>query len=80
MKVKDKELKVFVDVRAKECPTYACYWPRQNPGVFAQGRGYSNPTKDYLCGNREIRGCPAVCEPRETPNVRANLTKGGANV
>ena len=69
MKIRDKVLKVDVDVLERGCLTYKCYWPRQNPGVFVQGRGYSNPTKDYLCGTREIRGCPDVCERRDTPNV-----------
>jgi hypothetical protein len=32
MKVRDKTLKVFVDVSRKDCPTYSCYWPRLNPG------------------------------------------------
>ncbi|CAB4194305.1 hypothetical protein UFOVP1254_10 [uncultured Caudovirales phage] len=62
MKVCDKTLKVDVNVLKPACLGYRCYWPRQNPGVFVQGRGYSNPTKDYLCGNREIRGCPDECE------------------
>lgn len=61
MKVKDKELKQMVDVYCKECSSYECYWPRPDPGVFTQGVGYrqrSNSSKDWLCGNREIRGCP----------------------
>lgn len=61
MKVKDKELKNLVDVCCKECPSYECYWPRPDPGVFTQGVGYrqrSSGSKDWLCGNREIRGCP----------------------
>lgn len=69
MKVRDKVLKVNVDVFARACMTYKCYWPRQNPGVFVQGRGYNNPTKDYLCGTREIRGCPDAPERLEAPNA-----------
>lgn len=64
MKVRDKALRIDVEVRVRECPTFKCYWPRQNPGVFVQGRGYRNPTKDYLCGTREIRGCPNVPEKK----------------
>ncbi len=40
MKVKDKAIKKMVDVMCKECPTYQCYWPRPDPGVFTQGVGY----------------------------------------
>jgi hypothetical protein len=62
MKVKDKILKVIVDVCEKECQNYICYWARQNPGIFSQGMGYraygDKRDKEYLCGNREIRGCP----------------------
>ena len=62
MKIKDKRLKVMVDVSDKECPTRECYWARPDPGVFTQGVGYRarNPRgkPEWLCGNREIRGCP----------------------
>lgn len=58
MKLKDKELKVIVDVYDKDCGKRKCYWPRQNPGVFTPGRGYSNTTKDWICGTRAISGCP----------------------
>jgi hypothetical protein len=69
MKVKDKELKKDVDVRCKDCPGYECYWPRPHPGVFNQGVGYTQTAAmqkkyGYICGNREIRGCP------ENPRVR----------
>jgi hypothetical protein len=68
MKVRDKTLKVFVDVPRKECPTYVCYWPRLNPGSFCQGRGYRSygdaRDKEWLCGRREINGCPI------TPGVK----------
>jgi hypothetical protein len=64
MKVKDKELKVMVDVSSKDCPTLQCYWPRPDPGIFVQGQGYRSRGRDvgYLCGNREIRGCPLVTQ------------------
>jgi hypothetical protein len=61
MKVRDRELKVQVDVRDKECLGRTCYWPRPDPGVFSQGVGYrtrSGGSAGWLCGNREIRGCP----------------------
>ena len=61
MKIRDKELKVPVDVCGKDCPTYRCYWPRPDPGIFVQGCGYRSRTNgngEYLCGTREIRGCP----------------------
>ena len=63
MQVKDKNLKVLVSVSDKDCPNRECYWPRSDPGVFTQGQGYrtrvnSKGKIDWLCGNREIRGCP----------------------
>lgn len=58
MKIRDKNLKVAVDVFDKQCPTRNCYWARQNPGVFTPGRGYSNAGKDWICGTRAIHGCP----------------------
>ena len=63
MKVKDKQLKVWVDVAETRCPGLTCYWPRPDPGIFTQGQGYRTrdprSTKtEWLCGTREIRGCP----------------------
>lgn len=60
MKVKDKQFKVLVDVADKTCPLRQCYWPRLDPGVFTQGQGYRRREgpQEWLCGNREIRGCP----------------------
>lgn len=62
MKVRDKELKVKVDVCHNECPERPCYWPRTDPGVFTPGKGYksrgSRPSEDWICGNRAIHGCP----------------------
>jgi len=62
MKVKDKNVKKLVSVCDKDCPWRPCYWPRSDPGVFTQGVGYRtrNPghEPEWLCGNREIRGCP----------------------
>ncbi len=60
MIIKDKEIKKNVDVLKKECLTFECYWPRPDPGVFTQGQGYRQRTIKigYLCGTREVRGCP----------------------
>lgn len=60
MKVRDKALKKDVDVARKECPCFQCYWPRPDPGVFSQGQGYRKAAYDrgYICGTREIHGCP----------------------
>jgi len=62
MLVKDKELKKKVDVSEKDCLSRPCYWPRSDPGIFVQGRGYRSrggkPLKHYICGNRAIHGCP----------------------
>jgi len=68
MLILDKELKRKVDMLDRKCPRRPCYWPRQDPGTFVQGRGYRSrpgPVK-WLCGEREIRGCPhPLPEPKE---------------
>lgn len=59
MKVYDTNLSESVDVCDGGCLRRPCYWPRLDPGTFAQGRGYTNVgQRGYLCGNREIHGCP----------------------
>lgn len=58
LKVRDKNLKVDVNVLDKNCPGEKCYWPRMDPGVFVQGQGYRARSKNWLCGTREVRGCP----------------------
>jgi hypothetical protein len=65
MKVRDKRLGKEVDVYCRECLGYKCYWAREDPGSFVQGRGYRHRSNDYLCGNREIHGCPDNPEKRE---------------
>lgn len=68
MKVKDKRYNVLVDVSEKDCPFYKCYWLRQNPGSFQIGRGYRSygdkRDREWLCGIREIHGCPIVREKK----------------
>jgi len=66
MKIKDKNLKKLVDVSDKDCLRRKCYWPRPDPGVFVQGRGYrSRPGKrdQWICGTRAIHGCPIPKPP-----------------
>lgn len=58
MKIKDKKLKKNVNVSEKDCFLYDCYWPRPDPGIFTPGRGYKHRSNEWLCGNREIHGCP----------------------
>ena len=60
MKIKDKNEKRMVDVSDKDCPKRKCYWAREDPGVFTQGVGYRRREGKpiWLCGNREIHGCP----------------------
>ena len=62
MKVKDKKIKVTVDVAEKDCPNRPCYWPRPDPGVFTPGKGYktrgNRVSNEYICGTRAIHGCP----------------------
>ena len=62
MKIKDKKIKKEVDISDKDCPKRPCYWPRPDPGIFTQGQGYrqrSSGPVGWLCGTREIHGCPA---------------------
>jgi len=63
MKIRDKNLKKLVDVSSEECPRLQCYWPRLDPGSFTQGVGYRYRSDDWICGTREINGCP---DKRET--------------
>jgi len=60
VKIKDKTLKRYVSVSCKDCPMYKCYWPRPDMGVFTQGQGYRSRGYDagYMCGTREVHGCP----------------------
>jgi hypothetical protein len=61
MIIRDKINRVKVDVLNCECPTYECYWPRPDPGVFTQGQGYrtrEGGSRGWLCGRREAHGCP----------------------
>lgn len=67
MKIRDKNLKEVVDVSCEKCPTYSCYWPRPDPGIFTQGQGYRTrhpelKNQPYICGHRAIHGCPENTE------------------
>jgi hypothetical protein len=64
MKIKDKTLGQWIDVCCPDCPSKKCYWPRPDPGVFTQGQGYRQRSHKagWLCGTREIHGCPDVAE------------------
>lgn len=64
MKIYDKNLKKKVDVLRKECMTFKCYWPRLDPGSFTQGVGYRFRSNDWLCGTREVHGCPKLKEKK----------------
>jgi len=70
MRIRDKNVKEIVDVSDKDCLHRPCYWPRPDPGVFTPGIGYRtrHPGRkpDWLCGNREIRGCPCPKPPPES--------------
>lgn len=72
MKIKVKIGRKFVvtDVSDKDCP---CFWNRKDPGSFTQGVGYRTRTNakggiDWLCGRREINGCP---HPKPEPQTSA---------
>ena len=62
MKLRDKKYNRLVDVSDEDCFRRPCYWARPDPGVFTQGVGYRTryPGRDpeWLCGTREIHGCP----------------------
>jgi len=62
MKIRDRKIKQDVSVSDKECLKRKCYWPRPDPGVFTQGIGYRTRSgkREWLCGTREIHGCPIV--------------------
>ena len=66
MNIRDKNIKQHVDVQCEDCPTYKCYWPRLYPGIYNQGQGYraygDGRDKMWLCGRREISGCPVAPE------------------
>lgn len=70
MMVRDRKVGKQVDVADRDCPKRNCYWPRPDPGHFVQGRGYSQRpgcNRGWLCGTREVRGCPSVgaCEAED---------------
>jgi hypothetical protein len=68
MTVRDRQLNRLVDVADAQCPLRPCYWPRLDPGRFTQGVGYRGGGKHWLCGNREIHGCPhPMPDPKTTP-------------
>jgi hypothetical protein len=60
MMIRDRSLKMKVDMLDEHCPQRSCYWARPDPGTFTQGVGYRsrNGLVTWLCGTREIRGCP----------------------
>jgi len=59
-----------VEVSSSECINYACLWERPDPGTFTQGQGYKFRSNDWLCGNREIRGCPNEPKLRKATNEK----------
>lgn len=66
MQIRDGILKKKIEVSRKECPTFECYWPRLDPGSFTQGIGYTHRSNNWICGRREINGCPL--EPKVKPH------------
>jgi hypothetical protein len=62
MEVKIKGYKDKIDVSGPDCPKLKCFWPRPDPGVFSVGQGYRARTINagWVCGTREINGCPDV--------------------
>ena len=60
MKVRDKSISQTVDVADRRCLQCSCYWPRPDPGSFTQGQGYRTREgkQEWVCGRREINGCP----------------------
>ena len=89
MKVRDKKVKEWVDVSDGDCPKRPCYWPRSDPGTFTQGVGYRSREGKvgWLCGRREINGCPhpkpdvvqqgnAVRKPKPIPTAMPGIQEG----
>jgi len=65
----DPQVKKRVSVAHHDCPRRTRYWPRPDPGVFCPGQGYrtrepGRPPR-WLCGTRELDGCPADCVVKE---------------
>lgn len=63
MKIRDKQVREWVEVLDKDCPDKSCYWARPDPGTFTQGQGYQtrgSGNRGWLCGTREIDGCPST--------------------
>jgi hypothetical protein len=63
VQIRDRQVKQNVDVCDKDCLLRPCYWPRPDPGVFTQGVGYrtrlnAKGKRDWICGRRDINGCP----------------------
>jgi hypothetical protein len=80
MMVRDRQLKRLVDMVDKGCLKRTCYWPRQDPGSFSQGVGYRTRLNakggiDWLCGRREINGCPHP-KPEPQTSARTKPTEG----
>jgi len=67
MQVLDTTVGEKVNVYDSHCPRRSCYWARRDPGSFTQGKGYSFRSNNWLCGNREIRGCPTPLPEPEYP-------------
>ena len=67
MLVRDRSIPMMVEMRDKDCLSRSCYWPRPDPGVFTQGQGYRSREgkRQWLCGTREIHGCPASSRVRQ---------------
>lgn|GEM_PF-912999 len=69
MKIRDRNMRANVDVCDRDCPRRSCYWPRPDPGVFTLGAGYrtrrdDDRKREWMCGTREIDGCP---DPKPEP-------------
>ena len=75
MKIRDKDLKRLVEMRDKDCLKRPCYWPRKDPGSYTQGIGYKHRSDEWLCGKREINGCPTSSIPRDPAIVQTTSTR-----
>ena len=72
MKIRDRKMRALVDVSDFDCPRRSCYWPRLDPGTYTPGRGYQHRSNDWLCGRREIHGCPQP-KPEPGKQTRRNV-------
>lgn len=74
MKIRDRKIKETVDLLDKDCLNRKCYWPRLDPGFFIPGQGYRQRSckVGWLCGTREVKGCPKNMSNGSAKGIKDN--------